>query len=182
MDNNLYFQMSRYKMCHLYDQIRTPDSQIAFLQKHDIFNTSHLCPDCDIVSTTVKNRAGSMYHYFECEKCHKQTSIRKNTVLYKKGISLRSFLMIAYIFVMLNYTHEQIIHEVDLSGDEEEEPGEGPSLSCNTTVYYNNLLRCNNCSFDSKMTNIPQEHDSRGHVQQQPGLPDQGSGAHSGGG
>ena len=41
------------------------------------------------------------------------------TLLFGKKIEMRTFLLIAYFFVAACLTHEQIIHEIDLSCDED---------------------------------------------------------------
>ena len=138
--------MSKFNIIRLHDQIRTPELQVEFLQKHGILNKSHTCVKCKTVNISVKRRAGTKYHYFECPNCHKQTSIRRNTLLYNKGISLRSFLMLAYFFICLNFTHQQLIHETNLSDDEDgPAAGPGPALSCHTTVDYTCTFRFSSC-------------------------------------
>ena len=136
------YEMSNFNIIRLQDQIRTADLQVEFLQKHGILNKSHTCVKCKTVITSVKHRAGTKFHFFECPKCHQQTSIRKKTIIYNKGISLRFFLMLAYFFICLNFTHKQLIHETNLS-DEEDDPaaGPGPALSCHTTVDYTCAFR-----------------------------------------
>ena len=132
--------MCKYKWGRIYDEVRTPENQVEFLQKLGIINTTHHCNICNIEVTNIKKRPGTKYFYLECTNCHTQTSIRKNTVLYKKGISIRSFVLLAYTFIALTFTHEQYCYELSLSGDEEEE-NQGPSLSCHTTVHYTGLFR-----------------------------------------
>ena len=141
------FYMSPLNLIKLHDQIKTPEMQVDFLQKHGILHKSSKCDKCDLVTDKVHRRAGSKYHFFRCPKCLQQSSIRKNTILYNKSISLRSFLMLAYFFISLNLTHDQLIHETNLSDDDDDPDaagpaGPGPSLSCCTTVDYTTLFRC----------------------------------------
>ena len=129
-------QGTSLNLVKLHDQIRTSEQQVDFMQKYGILNTSHTCSVCDLVTTTVKRRPGTEYFYFECPKCHKQSSIRQNTDMYNKGISLRSYLMLAYFFIYLNLTHEQLIHETNMSVKENEDDASSPVLSNNTTIKF----------------------------------------------
>ena len=75
------------------------------MKKHGILHKSSKCDKCDLVTDKVHRRAGSKYHFFRCPKCLQQSSIRKNTILYNKSISLRSFLMLAYFFLSPSTSH-----------------------------------------------------------------------------
>ena len=134
-------QGTSLNLVKLHDQIRTSEQQVDFMQKYGILNTSHTCSVCDLVTTTVKRRPGTEYFYFECPKCHKQSSIRQNTDMYNKGISLRSYLMLAYFFIYLNLTHEQLIHETNMSVKEDEDDASSPVLSNNTTIKFTTKFR-----------------------------------------
>ena len=148
-------------MLSLGDRIRTPEQQVEFLQEVRILPTSQYCEKetCMAPSDNLKRRPGTKYFYCECNTCHRQTSIRHGTILLHKGLSFRTFLLLAYFFSSLTLTHEQLIHECNLydSGDDEEEVvrgregrgggeggymvGTGARLSCNTTVHYNSIFR-----------------------------------------
>ena len=147
----------RYNLLSLGDRIRTPEQQVEFLQEVRILPTVQFCDKetCMAPCGNLKGRPGTKYFYCECNTCHRQTSIRHGTILLHKGLSFRSFLLLAYFFSSLTLTHEQLIHECNLydSGEEEVEEvgrggaggymvGTGARLSCNTTVHYNSIFRC----------------------------------------
>ena len=136
--------MCKHNIITFHEEIRTPEKQVEFLTKYGVLNTFNTCNTCKTMTKTIKRRVGTKYYYFECDNCHKQTSIRKGTILYSKGISFRSFLMLAYFFIALNMTHAQLIHNTNLSGAEDEEEDMatgGPLLSCKTIVHYTNIFR-----------------------------------------
>ena len=81
-----------------------------------------------------------------------QSSIRKTTIIYNKRIWPHYFLMLAYFFISLNLMHEQLIHETNRYGNNNDPatagpssagPAEpGPTLSSCTMVNYTTLFRC----------------------------------------
>ena len=48
-----------------------------------------------------------------------------------------------FFFIPLKPTHDQLIHETNLSDNEDDsDAGPPPTLSCHTTVVYTTLFRC----------------------------------------
>ena len=67
---------------------------------------------------------------------------RTGTILYGKKIEMRSFLLIAYFFVATFMTHEQLIHEIDLSCESGTfKLSTGSKTSNQTVVFYHMIFR-----------------------------------------
>ena len=66
-------------------------------------------------------------------------SHRTGTILYSKGIMLRTFVLLLYFFVAHRLTHEQLIHEVDLRCDDKNRyqlsTGTRTSVATTVTIY-----------------------------------------------
>ena len=71
---------------------------------------------------------------------------RTGTLLFGKKIEMRSFLLIAYFFVATFLTHEQLIHEIDLSCESGTfKLSTGTKTSNQTVVFYHGIFRCFIC-------------------------------------
>ena len=144
---------------YLAEKLRTPKDQVSFLQRHRILPSSYTCPDCNLTCEEAKLKHGRNYFYFHCPGCNAQTSLRfvccccflfnlffcrTGTILFGKGIMLRTFVLMVYFFVAMTLTHQQLIHEVDLQcgEDEEYELSTGTKTSSATTVFYHKIFRC----------------------------------------
>ena len=67
---------------------------------------------------------------------------RSGTILHGKKIEMRSFLFIAYFFVATFLTHEQLIHEIDLTCESGTfQLSTGSKTSNQTVVFYNMIFR-----------------------------------------
>ena len=68
---------------------------------------------------------------------------RTGTILFGKGIMLRTFVLLVYFFVATQLTHQQLIHEVDLEWDDVAgyKLSTGTKTSTATTVFYHKIFR-----------------------------------------
>ena len=68
---------------------------------------------------------------------------RTGTILFGKGIMLRTFVLLVYFFVATQLTHQQLIHEVDLEWDDVAgyQLSTGTKTSTATTVFYHKIFR-----------------------------------------
>ena len=123
----------------------------------------YTCPNCEVTTEKVEVEAKSNYHYFRCSCCKSRTSLRylfvcfhmticvqisivvcsrTGTLLFGKKIEMRSFLLIAYFFVATCLTHEQLIHEIDLSCESGTFQLSTGSKTCKQTlVFYHGIFR-----------------------------------------
>ena len=105
---------SSFNLIPLHDKVRTADGALKFLQSVDILPTTSVCDKCDTVCPAYSYRADTDYHYFACVKCKKQEAITKNTLLYHKNLTMKTFCLLAYRFtLMIGLSLLQTVHEVN---------------------------------------------------------------------
>ena len=87
-------------------KLMTDDSTIEYLQEKEILPHFQTCSGCQSKMFT-KKRVNN-YVYFVCHSCQHKKSIRHGTCLSGANLSLRSFVIMAYLFTNLtNLTYTQ---------------------------------------------------------------------------
>ena len=106
---------SSYNIVSLCDKVRASESAVSFLKDYGVLNNSATCTKCLSELTDVHRKPGTAYWYYPCSTCNTMVSIRSNTILSHGKIGMRTFILMAYTFIMCQgLTLAQKIHEVSL--------------------------------------------------------------------
>ena len=107
---------SSYNLISLCDEVRTSESAVAFLKDYGILNKRATCSKClREVDEMVCKPGTSDDWYFLCSSCKTRVSVCTNTILSHDKIGIRTFILLAYTFIMLQgLSVAQKIHEVCL--------------------------------------------------------------------
>ena len=153
---------SSKNLVSLANRVRTSEAAVSFLQQNGILHSKTRCSKCFNELTDMRRRPGTSYWYFHCQPCQTSVSIRNKTILSHSKIGLRTFVLLAYTFIMCQgLTIAQKIHEVFLFAivvknivhlfkadlddgdyDHVEVPASGdPHLSSTTCVEYQKIFR-----------------------------------------
>ena len=104
-----------YNIISLCDKVRASESAVTFLRNHGVLNNSATCAKCLRELTEVHRKPGTAYWYYSCSTCNTMQSVRSNTILSHAKIGMRTFILMAYTFIMCQgLTLAQKIHEVIL--------------------------------------------------------------------
>ena len=104
---------SSKNLVSLANRVRTSEAAVSFLQQNGILHSKTRCSKCFNELTDMRRRPGTSYWYFHCQPCQTSVSIRNKTILSHSKIGLRTFVMLAYTFIMCQgLTIAQKIHEV----------------------------------------------------------------------
>ena len=112
-----YFQMKKVfsskNLVSLANRVRSSEAAVSFLKENGILHSRTECSSCLTELTQMRRKPGSAYWYFHCVPCKAKVSIRNKTILSHSKIGLRTFIMMAYTFIMCQgLTIAQKIHEV----------------------------------------------------------------------
>ena len=98
--------MEKTNLIGLGFKLISEESTIEFLQDHEILPRTQKCSFCHSTLFTWKKDGG--YHFFYCHDCQKKTSLRHGTCTSGANLSLRSFVILAYMVTSLhNLTYNQ---------------------------------------------------------------------------
>ena len=104
---------SSYNLVSLCNKVKASESAVAFLKQHCILNNKANCSKCLQEVDEMVCKPGTSYWYFLCSSCKTKVSIRDNTILSHAKIGIRTFILLAYTFIMCQgLTIAQKIHEV----------------------------------------------------------------------
>ena len=99
-----------YTLCR---KVLNLESSVSFLQEYGVLHKKVKCPKCENELSYIHRDKGTSYCYFRCSSCKSKVSIRDNTMLSHAKIGIRSFILLAYLFIMSQgLTIAQKIHEV----------------------------------------------------------------------
>ena len=98
--------MKKLNFAKLVGKLRTKEKQIKFLHKCGIFDTSKHCDTCDIELKDIYSDKG--YYFFRCLGCKKKISVDRDLILSNANVSMRNFILLAYLFVANYWTYAQI--------------------------------------------------------------------------
>ena len=106
---------SSFTLITLSNKVTASESAVEFLKSHQVLNNSSTCKKCGTLNSKVVQKKNTSYYYFPCDNknCNSMTSIRDGTILSRANIGIRTFILLAYTFIMFQgLTIAQRIHEV----------------------------------------------------------------------
>ena len=102
-----------YNLVTLFYKVKKLESAVSFLQDYGILQKSAKCSKCHQEVVDIHQGTGTGYFCFRCNRCETKVSIRDNTLLALANIGIRTFILLTYLFVMLQgLTIAQKVHEV----------------------------------------------------------------------
>ena len=97
----------------LFYKVKKLESAVSFLQEHGVLHKSVNCTKCLREVDDIDQETGTGHFFFRCHSCNKKVSVRDNTLLSQGNIGIRTFILLTYLFIMLQgLSVAQKVHEV----------------------------------------------------------------------
>lgn len=97
----------------LFYKVKKLESAVSFLQEHGVLHKSVNCTKCLREVDDIDQETGTGHFFFRCRSCNKKVSVRDNTLLSQGNIGIRTFILLTYLFIMLQgLSVAQKVHEV----------------------------------------------------------------------
>ena len=104
---------SNNNLVSLYYKVKKLESAVSFLQEHGVLHKSVKCTKCLREVVDIDQETGTGYFFFQCRSCKTKVSVRDNTLLSLVNIGIRTFILLAYLFIDLQgLSIAQKVHEV----------------------------------------------------------------------
>jgi len=130
----------------LFYKVKKLESAVSFLQEHGVLHKSVNCTKCLREVDDIDQETGTGHFFFRCRSCNKKVSVRDNTLLSQGNIGIRTFILLTYLFIMLQglsvaqKVHEAFVDEED--SDDLLSPGTRDTRQLETTfVKYHEIFR-----------------------------------------
>ena len=102
-----------YNLVTLFYKVKKLESAVSFLQDYGVLHKSAQCTKCHQEVVDIHQETGTGYFSFRCNRCETKVSVRDNTHLAVANIGIRTFILLTYLFIMLQgLTIAQKVHEV----------------------------------------------------------------------
>ena len=115
----LFFQVkmprarSSDNLVTLFYKVKKLESAVSFLQEHGVLHKSVKCTKCLREVVHFNQEKGTGHFFFRCRSCNTKVSVRDNTLLSQGNIGIRTFILLTYLFIMLQgLSIAQKVHEV----------------------------------------------------------------------
>ena len=90
-----------YNLVTLFYKVKKLESAVSFLQDYGVLHKSAKCSKCHQEVVDIHQETGTGYFSFRCSRCETKVSVRDNTHLAVANIGIRTFILLTYLFVML---------------------------------------------------------------------------------